>query len=161
MDSATRQQAIDLYDRFTHDGMGRRDFMGRMIAIAGSVAAAEALIAGIAASPAAAAVVPENDSRLTIGMQKLAGGYSGYVAVHDGFCYVDSRCSGLYDAVMAAATVTERLLVKAAAGSEAFAAEVAALSAADKAAFKHAEDICNFCAPSCLIGSGFLGRGGY
>lgn len=88
-------------------------------------------------------------------------GYSGYVAVHDGFCYVDSRCSGLYDAVMAATPVTERLLAKAAAGSEAFAAEVAALSAADKAAFKRAEDICNSCAPSCLIGSGFLGRGGY
>ena len=80
MDSGTRQQAIDLYDRFTHGGMGRRDFMGRMIAIAGSVAAAETLIAGIAASPAAAAIVPENDSRLTIRTQKLAGGYNGYVA---------------------------------------------------------------------------------
>lgn len=80
MDRATRQQAIDLYDRFTHDGLDRRDFMGRMVAIAGSVAAAEALIAGIAASPAAAAIVPENDSRLTIRTQKLAGGYNGYVA---------------------------------------------------------------------------------
>ena len=39
MDSATRQQAIDLFDRFTHDGMDRRDFMGRFFAIAGSVAA--------------------------------------------------------------------------------------------------------------------------
>jgi carboxymethylenebutenolidase len=80
MDREARQQAIDLYDRFTHDGMDRRDFMARMAAIAGSVAAAEALIAGIAASPAAAAIVPENDSRLTIRTQKLAGGYSGYVA---------------------------------------------------------------------------------
>lgn len=88
-------------------------------------------------------------------------GYTGYVAVHDGFCYVDSKCSGLYSAVMAATPVTERLLATAAAGSEAFAAEVAALSAADKDTFKRAEDICNSCSPSCLIGSGFLGRGGY
>lgn len=80
MDKATRQQAIDLYDRFTHDRMDRRDFIARMAVIAGSVAAAEALIAGIAASPAAAAIVPENDKRLTIRTQKLANGYSGYVA---------------------------------------------------------------------------------
>lgn len=88
-------------------------------------------------------------------------GYTGYVAVHDGFCYVDSKCSGLYSAVMAATPVTERLLAKANAGSEAFAAEVAALSAADKDKFKRAEDICNSCSPNCLVGSGFLGRGGY
>lgn len=88
-------------------------------------------------------------------------GYTGYVAVHDGFCYVDSKCSGLYSAVMAATPVTERLLAKASAGSDAFAAEVAALSAADKDKFKRAEDICNSCSPNCLIGSGFLGRGGY
>lgn len=64
MGSETRQQAIDLYDRFTHDGMDRRLFMGRMVAIAGSVAAAEALIASIAASPAAAAIVAANDPRI-------------------------------------------------------------------------------------------------
>ena len=80
MDGKLRQQAIDLYDRFTHAGMDRRVFMARMVAIAGSVAAAEALIAGIAASPAAAAVVPANDERLTARTQKLANGYSAYVA---------------------------------------------------------------------------------
>ena len=74
-----RSQAIDLYDRFTHEGMERRAFMGRMIALAGSVAAAEALIASIGASPAAAAVVPENDKRLTTGMRRVAG-YRAYVA---------------------------------------------------------------------------------
>lgn len=80
MDQGKRRRAIDLYDRFTHGGMDRRDFMGRMVAIAGSVVAAEALIAGIAASPAAAAIVPENDSRLTTRTQKLDNGYSTYVA---------------------------------------------------------------------------------
>lgn len=80
LDPTLRQQAILLYDRFTHDGMDRRDFMARMAAIAGSAAAAEALIAAIAASPAAAAIVPEDDKRLTTRMQDLAGGYKAYVA---------------------------------------------------------------------------------
>ena len=53
MNDNVRQQAIALYDRFTHEGMERRTFMVRMVAIAGSVAAAEALIATIAADPAA------------------------------------------------------------------------------------------------------------
>lgn len=80
MDDETRQRAINLYDRFTHEGMERRAFMGEMVRIAGSVAAAELLIAGIAASPAAAAIVPANDKRLTTRTQTLAGGYKAYVA---------------------------------------------------------------------------------
>ena len=77
-----RQQAIELYDRFTHDGMDRRLFMSRMVALAGSVAAAEALIAGIAASPAAAAIVPADDRRLTTRMMTFVNpaGYRAYVA---------------------------------------------------------------------------------
>ncbi len=74
-----RAKAIALYDRFTHEGMERRAFMAEMAKIAGSLAAAEILIAGIAASPAAAAVVPDNDPRLTAGMQTIAG-YKAYVA---------------------------------------------------------------------------------
>jgi len=64
MDDTTRQQAILLYDRFTHEGMERRTFMTDMVKLAGSVAAAEILIAGIAASPAAAAITAPNDRRL-------------------------------------------------------------------------------------------------
>ena len=64
MDRTTRQQAIDLYDRFTHEGMDRRSFMAEMTKIAGSVAAAEMLVGAIAASPATAAVVPADDRRL-------------------------------------------------------------------------------------------------
>ena len=74
------QQAIDLYDRFTHEGMDRRDFFGRMTLIAGSAAAATSLIAAIAASPAAAAIVPPDDKRLTTRTQDLVGGYKAYVA---------------------------------------------------------------------------------
>ena len=54
--------------------------MARMVAIAGSVAAAEALIATIAADPAAAAIVPAGDKRLTTRDQTLVGGYKAYVA---------------------------------------------------------------------------------
>ena len=80
MTDDVRQQAIALYDRFTHTGMERRTFMARMVAIAGSVAAAEALIATIAADPAAAAIVPAGDKRLTTRDQTLVGGYKAYVA---------------------------------------------------------------------------------
>jgi len=73
MNHDLRQQAIDLYDRFTHEGMERRDFMARMVALAGSVAAAEALVGAIAASPAAAAIVPADDKRLTTREQVVAG----------------------------------------------------------------------------------------
>src|SRR5687768_11401485 len=47
--------------------------MRRMVALAGSVAAAEALVGAIAASPAAAAVVPENDRRVRTSTQSLLG----------------------------------------------------------------------------------------
>lgn len=59
-----RQRAIELYDAYTHEGRDRRAFLREMTVLAGSVAAAEALIAGIAASPAAAAIVPADDKRL-------------------------------------------------------------------------------------------------
>ena len=84
-DHDIRAEAIALYDRFTHDGMDRRLFMHRMVALAGSVAAAEALIGAISASPAAAAIVPENDRRIRtstgtlLGMSKFAK-HSVYIA---------------------------------------------------------------------------------
>ena len=80
MNDQLKQEAIRLYDRFTHEGMERRDFMARMVALAGSVAAAEALIGAMAAYPAAAAIVPSDDPRLTTRTQDLAGGYKAYVA---------------------------------------------------------------------------------
>lgn len=75
-----RQEAIRLYDRFTHEGMERRAFMAEMVKIAGSLAAAELLIAGIAASPAVAAVIAPDDPRLTMRTQELTGGYKAYIA---------------------------------------------------------------------------------
>jgi len=76
------QQAIELYDRFTHEGLDRRDFFARMTLIAGSAAAATSLIASIAASPAVAAIVPEDDKRLTTRTMTFErpAGYKAYVA---------------------------------------------------------------------------------
>ena len=80
MDDTTRQQAILLYDRFTHDGMERRAFMAEMAKLAGGLAAAELLVASIAAAPAAAAIVPKNDPHNFTRTQTLTGGYKAYVA---------------------------------------------------------------------------------
>lgn len=74
-----KAKAIALYDRFTHEGLPRREFMARMVALAGSATAAEALIGGIAASPAAAALVPEDDRRLVVRQQTISG-IRAYVA---------------------------------------------------------------------------------
>ena len=86
MDSDKLQQAIELYDRFTHEGMDRRDFFGRMTVIAGGAAAATSLIATIAASPAAATIIPANDKRLVTRRGELVEGnpLKGYVAVRKG-----------------------------------------------------------------------------
>lgn len=59
-----RAAAIALYDRYTHEGMDRRTFMADLTRLAGSTAAASALLAGIAADPAVAALVPDSDRRI-------------------------------------------------------------------------------------------------
>src|SRR3546814_2492147 len=82
MSEDVRAAAIRLYDRFTHEGLDRRAFMAELTRISGSAAAANALLLGIAASPAAAAIVPENDDRLIIrrGSLGLKGrALNGYV----------------------------------------------------------------------------------
>jgi len=80
------QQAIELYDDFTHEGMDRRDFFARMTVIAGGAAAATSLIASIAASPAAATIIPASDKRLVTRKGELVAGnpLKGYVAVRKG-----------------------------------------------------------------------------
>jgi carboxymethylenebutenolidase len=59
-----RAAAVALYDRYAHEGKDRRAFMADLTRIAGSAAAASLLLAGIAADPAAAAVVPTDDARV-------------------------------------------------------------------------------------------------
>ena len=78
-----RAAAIALYDRYTHESMDRRLFMERLTRIAGSAAAAQVLLASIAADPAAAAVVPTEDPRLKTSKSPLGipgVQLNGYVA---------------------------------------------------------------------------------
>lgn len=77
------QRVIDLYDRFTHGGMNRRDFLDRLAEIAGSSAAALALLPLLANDYARAAMVAVDDPRLAIDTASYdAAGtrISGYLA---------------------------------------------------------------------------------
>lgn len=77
------QDMIDLYDRFTHEGLDRRDLMTGLARLAGSSAAASAILPLIAASPVAAAMIAPNDPRLTTETVSWSGGtvhrLSGYL----------------------------------------------------------------------------------
>ena len=58
------QKIINLYDRFTHGGMNRREFLDRLAELAGSAAAAAALLPLLQNDYAQAAIVPADDARL-------------------------------------------------------------------------------------------------
>ncbi len=77
------QAMIDLYDRFTHEGMGRRELMTGLARLAGSSAAAAAILPLIAASPAAASIVAADDKRVIAETARWPGGtihqLSGYL----------------------------------------------------------------------------------
>jgi carboxymethylenebutenolidase len=60
------QRIIDLYDNFTHGGISRREFLDRVAGIAGSSAAALALLPLLQNDYARAAVVAPEDARLAI-----------------------------------------------------------------------------------------------
>jgi len=60
------QRIIDLYDSFTHSGISRREFLDRLTEIAGSSAAALALLPLLQNDYARAATVAPDDARLAI-----------------------------------------------------------------------------------------------
>jgi carboxymethylenebutenolidase len=60
------QRIIDLYDRFTHGGIDRREFLERLSGIAGSSAAALALLPLLQNDYARAATVSPDDARLAV-----------------------------------------------------------------------------------------------
>jgi carboxymethylenebutenolidase len=60
------QRIIQLYDSFTHGHLNRRDFLDRLTKLAGSGAAAVALLPMLKNDYAQAAVVQENDPRLVV-----------------------------------------------------------------------------------------------
>jgi len=71
------QKIITLFDRFTHGGMNRRDFMEKLTLIAGSSAAAMALLPLLENNYAHADILSEGDPSIKSETLKFEGG-SGY-----------------------------------------------------------------------------------
>src|SRR5471030_2971334 len=77
------QKIIDLYDSFTHGGMNRRQFLDRLTEIAGSSAAAVALLPLLQNDYAKAAIVAADDARLAaerVAYDSPKGKINGYLA---------------------------------------------------------------------------------
>src|SRR5436305_4526099 len=64
MEEPVNQDIINLYDRFTHGGMSRRALLDRLAELAGSTAAAAALLPRLQNDYARAAIVSPDDTRL-------------------------------------------------------------------------------------------------
>jgi carboxymethylenebutenolidase len=82
-----RQEIIDLYDQFTHEGLDRRLFMARLSQLAGSTAAAAALVPLLQANSAKAAIVPPDDPKVTtqqVSFPASGGEVKGYLAMPAG-----------------------------------------------------------------------------
>ena len=84
--SDLKRQAIDLLDAFTHGHGDPRRYMRDLVALVESVAAAETLVATIAPSAAAAAVIDPIDERLVTrrggyAIDGAANRMTGYFAV--------------------------------------------------------------------------------
>ncbi|HEU4519556.1 MAG TPA: dienelactone hydrolase family protein [Microvirga sp.] len=75
------QRIIDLYDLYTHGGMNRRSFLDRLAALAGSAAAASALLPVLQNNYALAQTVPESDPRIVAETVDIPGvtGLKGYL----------------------------------------------------------------------------------
>ena len=77
------QRIINLYDSFTHGGMSRREFLDKLTTIAGSAAAATALLPLLQNDYAQAAIVADNDPRLVterVSYDSPKGKINGYLA---------------------------------------------------------------------------------
>jgi carboxymethylenebutenolidase len=77
------QRIINLYDRFTHGGMSRREFLDRLAELAGSTAAAAALVPLLQNDYAQAAIVAADDARLAterLAYESPKGKINGYLA---------------------------------------------------------------------------------
>jgi carboxymethylenebutenolidase len=76
------QKYIDLFDRYTHGQMKRREFLESLTLLAGSAAAASALLPALENNYARAEMVAENDTRIlpeTISYESTVGKVSGYL----------------------------------------------------------------------------------
>jgi carboxymethylenebutenolidase len=77
------QRIINLYDRFTHGGLNRRDFLDQLSRLAGSTAAAVALLPLLQNDYAKAAIIAAHDARLVTeraSYDSPKGKINGYLA---------------------------------------------------------------------------------
>jgi carboxymethylenebutenolidase len=89
------QKYINLFDRFTHGGMNRRDFMEKLTLLAGSTTAATALLPLLENNYARADILPEGDPSIIHETLEFTGGggyfvkpsaegkYPGVVVIHE------------------------------------------------------------------------------
>jgi carboxymethylenebutenolidase len=89
------QKYINLFDRFTHGGMSRRDFMEKLTLLAGSTTAATALLPLLENNYARADILPEGDPRIVTENLEFTGGagyfvkpsaegkYPGVIVIHE------------------------------------------------------------------------------
>ena len=75
------QKIINLFDRYTHGGMSRRDFLEKLTLMAGSTAAATTLLPILENNYALAAIVAEDDPRLILTEGEIAPGIKGLLAI--------------------------------------------------------------------------------
>jgi carboxymethylenebutenolidase len=75
------QKFISLFDTFTHGGMSRRDFLDRLTLLAGSAAAATAILPVLENNYAFAAMVEQTDPRLEVADVEIAPGIKGHLAI--------------------------------------------------------------------------------
>jgi carboxymethylenebutenolidase len=75
------QKIITLFDTFTHGGMSRRDFLDRLKLMAGSAAAASALLPILENNYAMAETVSADDARLLVSDVEIAPGIKGHLAI--------------------------------------------------------------------------------
>jgi carboxymethylenebutenolidase len=89
----------DLYEKYARGAMNRREFLGKLAAVAGGTAAAAALLPSLEGTPAASQVVPKDDPRLETGyieyrgetgkmraysaQPKDAGSLAGVIVIHE------------------------------------------------------------------------------
>jgi len=77
------QRLVALYDRYTHGEMGRRAFFERLVALVGSVGAANVALSALSNDYARAALVAPDDRRIVTAMAAFEtpdGPYSGLLA---------------------------------------------------------------------------------
>jgi carboxymethylenebutenolidase len=75
------QKIIDLYDEYTHGLLDRREFLKKLVVLAGGMAAAHALLPLLELNYAQAEVVPKDDPRLKTGYINYPG-VTGEVRAH-------------------------------------------------------------------------------